>query len=102
MVKNYYKSLGPDIVAQLGKYPKGSAPVLSELLTKLIDPKGNIITSSNIEKAINNLRQAEKINPENPFHTELMKYCGKGKNTGGSAGVCSIEEATGRIKKRTY
>ena len=38
------------------------------------------------------------VKTNSPFHTELMKYCGKGKNTGGSAGVCSIEEATDGLK----
>ena len=40
----------------------------------------------------------EAIETDSPFHTELMKYCGKRKNTGGSAGVCSIEEATDGLK----
>ena len=40
----------------------------------------------------------EAIETDSPFHTELMKYCGKGKKVGGSAGVCSIEEATDGLK----
>ena len=33
-VKNYYKSLGPDIVAQIGKKPRGEIKTLIELLDK--------------------------------------------------------------------
>jgi len=58
-VNNYYKSLGPDIVAQIGKQPKGTAPLLTELLTRLKDTKGNIITSPMIQDVIKNLSKAE-------------------------------------------
>ena len=40
----------------------------------------------------------EAIETNTPFHTALMDYCDKGKKAGGSAGVCSIEEATDGLK----
>ena len=58
-INKYYKSLGPDIVAQIGKQPKGTAPLLTKLLTELKDTKGNTITSPIIEDAIKNLSKAE-------------------------------------------
>ena len=59
IINKYYKSLGPDIVAQIGKQPKGTAPLLTKLLTELKDTKGNTITSPIIEDAIKNLSKAE-------------------------------------------
>jgi len=61
-VKNYYKSLGPNIVAQIGKKPKGTAPALTELLSRVKDAKGNIITSPNINRVITDLNQSDKAN----------------------------------------
>jgi hypothetical protein len=58
-INKYYKSLGPDIVAQIGKQPRGTAPLLTKLLTGLKDTKGNTITSPIIEDAIKNLSKAE-------------------------------------------
>jgi len=39
-----------------------------------------------------------KLKKGDPLYTELMKYCPKGKNKGGVAGSCSIEEATTGLK----
>ena len=58
--KNYYKSLGPNIVAQIGKKPIGTAPALTELLSRVKDAKGNIITSPNINRVIADLNKSDK------------------------------------------
>jgi hypothetical protein len=58
-INNYYKSLGPNIVAQIGKRPRGTAPLLTELLTGLKDTKGNTITSPVIENFKKYLSKAE-------------------------------------------
>ena len=61
-VKNYYKSLGPNIVAKIGKKAIGKAPALTELLSRVKDAKGNIITSPNINRVMANLNQSDKAN----------------------------------------
>jgi len=99
-VNRYYKSLGPDIVAQIGKQPKGTAPALTELLTRLKDTKGNTITSPIIQEAINNLKKPEnaKLNSfvkeiENQIRT-VKRYTNKnGIKLDSFAGVVDLSKS---------
>ena len=95
--KNYYKSLGPNIVAQIGKKPIGTAPALTELLSRVKDAKGNIITSPNINRVITDLNKPDKANlnrlVENQIAT-VKRYAAKnGIKLGSFAGVVDLSQS---------
>tara|TARA_R110002012_G_scaffold90427_1_gene221110 strand:+ start:483 stop:3512 length:3030 start_codon:yes stop_codon:yes gene_type:complete len=58
-------------------------------------------TSNIVESALNlnkNVGAQLNLKKGTPLHTELMKYCPRGKSVGGSAGTCSINEAATGLK----
>jgi len=94
-VNRYYKSLGPDIVAQIGKQPKGTAPLLTELLTRLKDTKGNTIMSPIIQDAIKNLNKNAELNGlvKNQIAT-VKRYTNKnGIKLNSFAGVVDLSQS---------
>jgi len=76
-VNNYYKSLGPDIVAQISKKPQGEAKPLMELLKKT----GIKLTDSQTAGVTNLDDMTKKL------EADLVALCPrKGKSSGGRIG----------------
>jgi len=57
------------------------------------------IGSYDQKKMLENVGAQLELKKGTPLHTELMKYCPRGKSVGGSAGTCSIDEAANGLKK---
>mgnify|MGYP003664642469 FL=1 len=95
--KNYYKSLGPNIVAQIGKKPIGTAPALTELLSRVKDAKGNIITSPNIERIKLELAKPDKADLDRLIEKQIktvQRFTNKnGIKVNSFAGVVDLSQS---------
>ena len=96
-IKNYYKSLGPNIVAQIGRKPVGTAPALTELLSRVKDAKGNIITSPNIERIKLELAKPDKADLDRLIEKQIktvQRFTNKnGIKVNSFAGVVDLSQS---------
>ena len=90
------KTLKPSIYGIDYKKVFGAGLIDDDVTVKNLTPEQIEIGKLNIKEQIEYAKN--EVKPGTPFHTALMDYCGKGKKAGGSAGVCSIEEATDGLK----
>ena len=90
------KTLKPSIYGIDYKKVFGAGLIDDDVTVKNLTPEQIEIGKLNIPNQIEYAKN--EVKPGTPFHTALMDYCGKGKKAGGSAGVCSIEEATDGLK----
>jgi len=91
------KTLKPSIYGIDYKKVFGAGLIDDDVTVKNLTPEQIEIGKLNIPNQIEYAKN--EVKPGTPFHTELMKFCPKGKSNGGPVGTCPINEAANGLKK---